>query len=125
VASTLDGIVQRINPATFAVEARIPVSMPTAISIGPDTVWVTSELGDTLTRIDTATNTATNFPVGDGPRGIAVTEDTVWVALGPPGQVVQVDRATGVVLGTLKVDGFADALAIDESKRVWVSVRTP
>jgi YVTN family beta-propeller protein len=125
VASALDGIVQRINTTTLVVEALVPVGLPTAIAVGPGAVWVTSELGDTLTRVDTATNTATKIPVGDGPRGVAVAEDAVWVALGPAGQLVRFDPGTGDVEAVLEVEGFADAVVIDEDGRVWVSVRRP
>ena len=124
VGSSLDGVVQRIDPLTYEIVA-FSVRSPTAIAVG-EALWVTSELEDTVTRHDLATNALTGtFPVGDAPRGIAVAPDGIWVALGTPGRLVRLDPVTGEVTADLKVDGFADAVAVDGDGRVWVSVRQP
>ena len=126
VGSSLDEVVQRLDPHTYAVVAQIRVGSPTSIAIGPDALWVTSEAGDTVTRYDLATTTLTGtYQVGDGPRGIAAAQDGIWVALGPEKRLVRLNAATGEVETELVVDGFADAVVIDEEGRTWVSVRRP
>jgi class 3 adenylate cyclase/streptogramin lyase len=125
VASNLDGTVWRIDPATLDVQARITVRPPTAIGVGHGGVWVTSEAADVLTRIDPATNLPTTYAIGDGPRGVAPAGDSVWVALGLARRVVKIDAASGEVLLSLDVDGFPDAVVIDDRGGVWVGVRDP
>ena len=82
VANTLDGTVSRIDPATNAVSATIPVGDgPASIAAGDDGVWVANELSGTVTRIDPAGNAvAETIETGQRPVGLALDGDRVWVA---------------------------------------------
>ncbi len=126
VTSVLDRTVWRIDPITYTVQAQIAVAAPTSLAVTEDVAWVTSETTDTVTRIDTATNGATLYEgKGDGPRSVAVAGDSVWVALGAAGQVIRIDAASGEILARLDVDGFPDAIAVDDQGGVWVAVHSP
>jgi streptogramin lyase len=52
-------------------------------------VWVTNFDGDSLTRIDPATNHTREVRVCLGPAGIAATRDAVWVACPSAHQLVR------------------------------------
>jgi YVTN family beta-propeller protein len=75
--------VTRIDPATHAVTATIPVPNPASVlAVGAGAVWLTSYPGNSVTRIDPATNTALDtISAGDlGPIGITFFHGYVWVA---------------------------------------------
>ena len=62
--------VWRLDPKTHRVAARIHLPfIPKAIAAGGGAVWVTSLLGDTVSRIDPRTNRVVKtIPVGRGPN---------------------------------------------------------
>jgi YVTN family beta-propeller protein len=119
VASTAAHVVTRIDPATNAVTATIPVGTgfdpfhgPTRLAFGHGTIWVLDGTADCscVHRIDPASNrvvatirlgTPTSFRIA--PLGIAVHEDAIWIAVrqgtedAPDGSVMRVDPATNSV----------------------------
>jgi streptogramin lyase len=127
VTSTLDDTLWRIDPATSSVDETIALRGPaSAIAVTSAAVWVTSETDDWVARIDPATNLRVSSVDGlDGPRGIAVTDDAVWVAVGREGRLVRIDPTTNEVAQGYDVAGLPDAVVVDDTGGVWVSVRAP
>ena len=86
--------VQRIDPATHAVTARIAVSSPGAIAVDGGAVWVKSGTGSaltTLTRIDAATNTVVATYSTGAPGGtLSVADGAVWVADTLGGRIIRI-----------------------------------
>ena len=76
--------------------------------------YVTNDAANTVSVIDTATNTvvAATLPVGIAPNGVAVTPDGkhayVTNAIWPPTTVSVIDTATNTVVATVPVGTFPD-----------------
>jgi YVTN family beta-propeller protein len=81
---TMRGTVSRIDPATNAVVATIPVGHdPFGIAADDGAVWVANRTGFTVSRIDPRTNrVVATIRIGNRPQGIAVGAGAVWVAVG-------------------------------------------
>ena len=120
VASTPAHTVTRIDPATNAIIATIPIGHgsfdpfhgPTRLAFGHGTMWVLDGTADCscVHRIDPATNTIvatvklgspTGFRIA--PLGIALQSDAVWVAVREgtesalDGSVIRVDPASNTI----------------------------
>jgi DNA-binding beta-propeller fold protein YncE len=109
--------VTRVDPATGAVQAVIPVVRPASVlAAGAGSMWLTSFPGNTLTRIDPATNTVTGSislgPSGDGPIGVTVAAGYVWVANhdgAPTTSVAKVDPESLSILDVIPVGTGTEA----------------
>jgi streptogramin lyase len=101
-----DPMLWRINPATGKLAATIPLpSAPTDIAVGDGAVWVTSDLANTLARIDLSTNHVTAaIPAGRGAGAVAVGADSVWVADQIGGTIRRIDPRTLRVISTINLD---------------------
>jgi branched-chain amino acid transport system substrate-binding protein len=89
--------------------------------VGEGAVWVSSQLDDTVSRIDPATNRLTDtVPVGAGASGVAVGLDAVWVANTIDGTVSRVDPREVEVTDTIDVDGSPVDVAVGRDT-VWVA----
>jgi hypothetical protein len=110
-ADTANGgdTIERIDPATNAVIAKITVGIGFGLTVGDGAVWAPNSAPATLTRIDPTTNgIAAVIPLpGVGPDATATTPGAVWVGmegdLGAPGLLVRVDPRTNKVAGTTVV----------------------
>jgi YVTN family beta-propeller protein len=81
---------------------------------------VANSLGDTVTPIDTATNTAgTPINVGEDPDGIAITPSgkTAYVVNARSGTVTPIDVATNTAGTPIGVGNLPDAVAITPNGR--------
>src|SRR5215831_6995272 len=69
-------------PAVFAAGARSFKSGPIQVTADGAFVWVVNPDHDSVSRIATATDTVTEFPLPVSPSGLSVSEDgsEVWVA---------------------------------------------
>jgi streptogramin lyase len=122
-----DGTIHRIDPATGATTATIPVqataSWDGSIDVGSEGVWVAGdvcgpdrELGAMLQRIDPATNEvdlAVDLGAGSV-GGVATADGVAWVTVlkeRDPAELVGVDARTGDMVGV--VDGQAEPLDPD------------
>jgi YVTN family beta-propeller protein len=118
-----DGMLWRIDPATHAVVAQIPVgSAPAAVTVtGPD-VWVTNSGDGTVSRVSTVTNRAVEtIQVGNLPVAIAAGPGAVWVANEGDGTVDRIDPVTGDVTNRgIQVGGRPDGIAAGAGA-VWVA----
>lgn len=99
-----DGTLSRIDPATNAVVATIPLpyelgnSASGWIVTANGSVWVSNFGVNTVTRIDAATNkVVATIPVGDAPTGLAVTPGAIWVANHLGRSLSKINPATNAV----------------------------
>jgi class 3 adenylate cyclase len=126
VTSQLDRTVWRVDTGTATARPIAIIAAPTSIAVDDVAVWVTSEVDDTVVRLDpTTTAVVTSLTGLDGPRGIAPAPDGVWVALAGSRELVRIDRGTNEVAVRHAVSGVPDAVAVDGSGAVWVTVREP
>jgi YVTN family beta-propeller protein len=104
---------------------------PSAIAITPDgkRAYVANYYDDTVSVIDTATNTVLDLngiKVGEGPKAITITPDgeRAYVANRSDHTVSVIDTATNSVVKTINgMGGLPGALAISpDGKRVYVNV---
>jgi serine/threonine protein kinase len=101
---------------------------PSAIAVGPRTLWIANFDDDTVTRITIpelggAPVNAT-FAVGDGPVDVAVGEGGVWVASSLDRSVTRLDPESGEIVATIELGNEPQRLAAGDGA-VWVSVRAP
>ena len=88
-------------------------------------VWVTNNNDNTVSRIDTATNTVlSTIAVGSNPLGIAVSPDglSVWVANDIGNTVSRINTATNTVTSTIGVGINPVGIAVSpDGLSAWVS----
>jgi len=116
-----------ISPAEAAVTGTIPVgSTPVAVAFSRDgtRAYVAALFGDTVSVIDTATNTVvTTVPVGNVPGPVAVSPDGALVYVGnivtPPstGGVSVIATATNTKIEISELSRNPPALADEETQR--------
>src|SRR6202007_1264327 len=91
---------------------------PRGVAVTPDgsKVYVTNLGDNTVSVIDTATNTVTGstIPVGDNAEGVVITPDgsRVYVANSYDDTVSVIDTATNNVIATINVTGGPFGLAV-------------
>ena len=111
----------RVDPAGGDAETIPLDSAPKDVAVGEGAVWVTSQLDDTVSRIDPATHDVTaTVGVGRGAAGIAVGAGSVWVANAIDGTVSRIDPATARVTKTIEVAGSAEDVVVGGGA-VWVT----
>jgi YVTN family beta-propeller protein len=122
MSSPGNGSALRIDPATRAVTATIPVGPgPLDVAIGTTGVWVPSARDGTVVRIDPATNAvAATYPAGANPGGIAIGGGSVWIADAYGAAVVRLDEATGRIIATVNMPAAAQKVAVGAGA-VWVT----
>ncbi|PNU06781.1 hypothetical protein [Novosphingobium guangzhouense] len=99
------GLVARIDPATNAVAASVPVDAGTwYLTSGFGAIWAVSSTKQSLQRIDPTTNTVTaSIPLGKEPGFLAAGENGVWVQEQGDGTLARIDPATNALAGRIKV----------------------
>jgi len=100
-------IVTRIDPATHAIVASIPLqATPTGLAVGYGSVWTAHGLLGSVTRIDPGVNDVSTTITGLASRAtggaVAVGEGAVWF-VSSIGTVAKIDPSTNKPLG----DGIA------------------
>jgi len=124
--------VWRIDPATDAIVAKIPVGdAPAGIAVTADAVWVANRFDRSVSRIDARTNTVvatiTLAPGGpDGPSSIAAGAGAVWVLDPALGNVVRINPLTNAIGALIPVGfhlnfGALNGIAADAAAGVWVA----
>ena len=99
-----------------------------AAVVSPDSskVYVASGLPNTVSVIDTSTNTVSAvIPLGSSPGGLALTPDgtTLYVSAGTPsgGTVLVIDTSTNAITTTVKVGDAPQQLAASpDGKAIYV-----
>jgi streptogramin lyase len=131
----------RMDPGTGDVSSRLPVDSPSAVDLGEDSVWVTSEARGALIRVDPGSGEKmadVNVSSG-GASGVAAGESAVWVASwgpvsGPGGEdryggkkLIRVNPDTDEVTAEIPIEqnapeGGASSVAVDEETgAVWAT----
>ena len=108
VANSRDGTVTRIDPATRAVEARIPVGGgPPASRWAPARCgWRTASRGPSRESIRARTASTKTIEVGGMPRSVAFAGGRVWVSVQePPPPVRRLPRGPAVLRMLIEEDG--------------------
>jgi DNA-binding beta-propeller fold protein YncE len=105
VARDLANEIDRIDPATNRVRARIKVSSrPGGLTTGGGYVWAFHFLGPQVTRIDERTGAKRVFTLPDvAGSGIVFAGDSVWVLSTRPPGLVELDPATGKELARVAI----------------------
>jgi YVTN family beta-propeller protein len=119
-----DNTLFRINPATHAVIAPIPVGAdPAAVTVTPGgNVWIANSGDGTVSWVNAAANKVVRtIPVGNVPAAIASGPSGVWVANRGDGTVDRISPVTGVVTRrNIPVGGGPDGIAVGP-RAVWVA----
>ena len=119
-----DQTVTRVDPATNAVRATIPIGArePSSLAVGAGSVWVPDLAEDKVWRIDAIRNSVVGtIPVGNGPTAVAATDDAVWIANRFGRSVSRIDPATNSVVATIPLGQEPLGIAAWNDK-VWVTV---
>src|SRR5919198_763469 len=123
IANFLSGAVERLDPATNRVVARISVGgEPYGLAAGGGSVWVGNNGSDSVARIDTATNrVVATIPIGDRPVGSCYDEGSgsAWVADFGDSAVTRISPATNVVTARAVVPGEHEDVAFGFGS-VWI-----
>jgi len=122
IGDPLEHVLWRIDPSTGALLDTIQLAFaPTDVAAGEGAVWVTSQLGDTVSRIDPASREIETIAVGHGAGGIAVGLGSVWVANAIDGTVARIDPQT-LEVETIDVDAQPEDVGVGVDA-VWVAAR--
>ncbi len=120
------GTVNRIDPRTDRVVARIHLPSPSTLAVGFGSLWVGDFNGDSIVRVDPATNRpVARIPIQASPWSLVTGEGYLWV-LDNQGSVEKIDPATSRVIAVfghhLVVDseGSSFDLAVSDSG-VWIT----
>jgi class 3 adenylate cyclase len=122
IANATDRTVTRIDRQSGDITTIGLTDQPTAIAVSDSVVWVASEIGDSLTRInpDTERPLAT-APVCDGPVDIEAANDELWVVCSGSRQLLHLAN-DGAVLGHLGLQAVPSAVEVVGGS-VWVALR--
>ncbi|MDQ3607987.1 MAG: hypothetical protein M3459_03675 [Actinomycetota bacterium] len=120
-----DGTLWRIDPRTRRAERlETLVRDPGGIAAGGGSVWVTSSVPGSVSRIDPRTGRVVGKPVrtGRGAGDVVVGAGSVWVANAAAGTVSRLDAATGRPAGDPIRVGREQVLALAFGEGgVWVA----
>jgi len=104
-----------------SVSAPIAVGAPPLrLTVGPETVWVTSAPDGTLTAIDPVSERVrSRMSVGRGASGVAIGAGFVWVSNPRTGEVLRIDPITRAI-ARIPVGGSPGAIVFGGG-RLWVA----
>ena len=99
--------VRRFEPGTMRELARIPVPSAAWFAVADGALWVTSQTGTGLSRIDPATNTVVAH-VGDVAPCAApvVAFGSIWQSACDSGVILRIDPIRNVVVDTIPSPGY-------------------
>jgi YVTN family beta-propeller protein len=123
VASTLNGVIHRIDPATETISQTIRLGQAhtSGIAFGHGVLWVADTTDHAVVEIDTMTGSATRtFSLDVRPTSLVVGEGALWVADHDAGLVAEIDLASGQTVATIHVGNGPAALALG-ARALWVA----
>jgi YVTN family beta-propeller protein len=110
------------NPMTRETPTMALPAAPTRLAAAADAVWVLTPSGNSVVRIDPATNeVVATIGVGRAPSGLAVGAGAVWVSRRSDGAVVRIDPATNRVVARIPVGRALGAMTVAGGV-VWVAL---
>ncbi len=125
--------VARIDPATNAVTATIPVGglrvpttsgtvEPDALALGEGALWAAATPLDLVWRLEVESGERVRtIGAGPDPAGVAVGEGAVWVENHSDGVVVRIDPFSNRRVATIPIGGSTRGIAVGEGA-VWLTV---
>ena len=121
---TQSGVVDRVDPTTRRVLASVPTGFASYEAVEAfGSIWVSNRNGQSLTRVDPATNATTTVELpGVNAGGIAASADALWVGDDTTGSstMARVDPET-LAVTSVEVGGSRPAYVAATADRVWVS----
>jgi len=122
VASSGEGTVLRIDPATNQVTGRFRVGAnPVRLAAGHGSVWVANS-DASVSRIDPASDRVVTIPVtGIRPSDLAVADDAVWVISGSGVRLMRIDPDTNQQVAVPQGVPAAPLGVAVVDRRLWVS----
>lgn len=120
-ANEFAGSVTKIA-AEGGVVGDFPVgSGPRALVSDGESLWVASEQGERVARVDPESGEVlASFPVAGGPVALEFDGSALWVALSDSAEVVTVDRSNGSIVKRVTIGGRPVALLF-EGETLWVA----
>jgi YVTN family beta-propeller protein len=132
----MDGTLSRIDPATNAVVATIPIAAPLAavppellgerqaspdLAIDATSVWVNKPEEQAVVQVDPGANmVVATIALAADPFSIAVDGSSLWVSLFSTSSVVRIDTTTRQVVATISDVSAPGGIAI-AGDAVWVA----
>jgi YVTN family beta-propeller protein len=136
VYNDMDGTLSRIDPATNAVVATIPIATPLEsvppellgerqsspdLAIDASSVWVNKPEEQAVVQVDPRTNTVVaTIALDADPFSIAVDGSSLWVSLFTTASVARIDTTTGEVVATVSDVSSPAGVAVQQDA-VWVT----
>jgi len=120
-ANEFAGSVTKIS-AEGGVVGDFPVgSGPRALVSDGESLWVASEKGESVVRLDPGSGEfVASFPVAGGPVALEFDGSALWVALSDSAEVVALDRSNGSIVKRVTIGGRPVALLFD-GETLWVA----
>ena len=120
-ANEFAGSVTKIS-AEGGVVGDFPVgSGPRALVSDGESLWVASEKGEIVVRLDPESGEVlTSLPVAGGPVALEFDGSALWVALSDSAEVVALDRSNGSIVKRVTIGGRPVALLFD-GETLWVA----
>jgi YVTN family beta-propeller protein len=113
-------VVMEIDPGSNRVVRRIAIDSPSGPVLTHDSLWVASEDGRRVVRLDRHTGRReAEVAVGDNPTFVAADDRFAWVLNNGEGTVTQIDALTNRVVGTIGV-GARSYRLVAGGGSVWV-----
>ena len=113
-------LLTRIDPRSNRVVRRIALDSPSGPVLTDDDLWVASQDGRTVTRLDRRTGRPEAvIAVGDNSTFVAADDRFAWALNNGEGTVTQIDALTNRVVGTISVGDRAYRL-VAGGGAVWV-----
>lgn len=124
------GAVERLDPATGAVLARIQAGSGCGVVTSPGAVWTADARSGGIVRIDPATNqVSASVPAGDGVCDTQFALGSIWAPSDEAGAIWRIDPATNTVAARIPLVlapddyfslgfAFGSAWAIDDDGNV-------
>ena len=107
VASSLTGIVSKVNPNTGAVTSFSGFTNPLGVIYDGSNIWITELGADTLKKLDSNGNVLQTVNVGFNPQHPIYDGTNIWVPKTSDDTVTVVRASTGAVLATLSNNGLS------------------
>lgn len=116
-----DGYVVRFDAQTHRKLDPVYVGdVPSAITAGAGSVWVTNGADGTVTRIAPDSALTTTIPVGHDPAAITVNAAGAWVADAATNTLVRIDLHTNAITATRSI-GHATTSLLATSAALWAA----
>jgi YVTN family beta-propeller protein len=108
------------DAAEIEAEIPLPATRPGAIATGGGYLWVTSEAGGTVSRVDPRTHDVQTLHVGESANGVAYGAGAVWVTNGEERTAVQINPDSLEIVQRFPVGNGPGPIAVGGAA-AWVA----